>query len=633
MSTSIKPPFPLFTDRDGSPLENGYIFVGEENKNPETFPIQIYWDESLTIPASQPIRTINGYPSRSGTPSWFFTGEDDYSIIVKNKNLTVVFSALSSPFNDGDLRGNLASSNGAYMVGYKDTNVGRVLDSEVFIDFFAPVLDYGPIINAAQQSVEFGGTIRLRGERYPVLTTITRRAGWSIKGVGPYATELAWDGGADPLMKNEQVVLQARNGTLIGNNSGQYHTALENLSLIGNGLGIGLHRNEGWWDRLTRVIIEGFDIGEKDGFGTSSVTGNYWCVNDQVWYRNNRVNLEITDQSNLNTWRNCRFSGAEDWDIMLTEPSSPQSLGMQGLKFTDCEILSQDGVYLGARIFNMEFNNTYFEQPGHAVYDATNHSKRVNFTGITNLFGSQSTKNKIVAGTNGGNAQDWTFDNIRTNLGKGAGAPAVMQVVEMGATANYFHFNNPRLDNVPGWVLTDETNFSKTKASIIGRNGSTILFMKKMAAEESISNVHHTVVDYTLSSNIGVDLFEKGIDVGELTTTWFTVMTVPDFVIVFAHAAFHYELTIGGRNPSSNNVKAAFIGGEVYGVNGAIGGFFEVFNRQSGSAQITVEHQVVVSGTSLLVQIRKSAASTAVFDQVYCAVESKTAGKFTELAI
>lgn len=52
-----------------------------------------------------------------------------------------------------------------------------------------------------------------------------------------------------------------------------------------------------------------------------------------------------------------------------------------------------------------------------------------------------------------------------------------------------------------------------------------------------------------------------------------------------------------------------------------------------GSNQITVEQQAIRSGTSLLVQIRKSAASTATFDQVYCAVESKTVGKFTELAI
>lgn len=532
------------------------------------------------------------------------------------------------------LRGKLSSSGGASQVGNGNTTVGRQLDSEVFIDFFAPVLDYGPIINASQQSGELGGTIRLRGERYPVLTTITRRAGWAVKGVGPYATELAWGGGTDPMIKNEQVILESRSGKAIGNNSGQYHTSLEDISLIGNGLGIGLLRGEAWWDRMVRVIIEGFDVGEQDGLGTSNVTGCYWCKNEQVWYRNNRVNLRVTDYSNLNTWANCRFSDAIDWDMEFIEPTNPLTLGQQGNRFVDCEMASPDSVYLGARIFDMNFHNPYFEQSGYAVYDGTNHSKgSITFTGTPKFFGSQSVKNKVVAGHNGGNCQNWSFHNLKTNLGKGAGAPATMQVIDMGPTANYFSAIHPVLTGVDGWELTQPENYSKLKMQLFDVNGKSILQMASLSTEKSVTNVHHTVVDYTLGSNIGVDLFEKGVEVGELTTDWFTVMEVPDFAVTFAHAAFHYELTIGGRNPTSNNVKAAFLGGEIHGVNGAVGGFVEVFNRQSGSAQITVEHQAIQSGTSLLVQIRKSASSTAVFDQVHCAVESKTAGKFTELAI
>ena len=29
-------PFPIFKDTNGKPLENGYLFVGTENLNPET---------------------------------------------------------------------------------------------------------------------------------------------------------------------------------------------------------------------------------------------------------------------------------------------------------------------------------------------------------------------------------------------------------------------------------------------------------------------------------------------------------------------------------------------------------------------------------------------------------------------
>lgn len=123
MSTLVNSPFTLFTDRGGNPLESGYIFIGKNNQNPEVSKIGVFWDESLTIPAEQPIRTLSGYPSRSGTPSAIFIAEDDYSIIIKDKNSVVVFSALSSPRNDGDLRSDLASPDGASMIGYGGVTV------------------------------------------------------------------------------------------------------------------------------------------------------------------------------------------------------------------------------------------------------------------------------------------------------------------------------------------------------------------------------------------------------------------------------------------------------------------------------------------------------------------------------
>jgi hypothetical protein len=68
---SIQVPFPVFQDRDGQPLEAGYVWIGAANLDPQTNPINVYWDAALTISAPQPIRTLAGYPSRSwnaGTP-------------------------------------------------------------------------------------------------------------------------------------------------------------------------------------------------------------------------------------------------------------------------------------------------------------------------------------------------------------------------------------------------------------------------------------------------------------------------------------------------------------------------------------------------------------------------------------
>ena len=93
MSSSIVSPFPFFTDTTGAPLEGGYIYIGQSNLNPETAPVNVFWDAALTIPAGQPIRTVGGYPSRAGTASRMYVSADTYSITVRNKNRALVFSA------------------------------------------------------------------------------------------------------------------------------------------------------------------------------------------------------------------------------------------------------------------------------------------------------------------------------------------------------------------------------------------------------------------------------------------------------------------------------------------------------------------------------------------------------------
>ena len=91
---SVKPPFPIFTDTAGQPLEDGFVYIGIANQDPVTNPITVYWDAALTIPATQPIRTLAGYPSRAGTPAVLYVNSD-YSITVKNKNNALVYQSLS----------------------------------------------------------------------------------------------------------------------------------------------------------------------------------------------------------------------------------------------------------------------------------------------------------------------------------------------------------------------------------------------------------------------------------------------------------------------------------------------------------------------------------------------------------
>jgi len=101
----VNPPFPIFTDIDGQPLENGYIWIGTVNLNPQTNPINVYWDAALTISATQPIRTLGGYPSNSGTPARLYVNAD-YSIRVMNRNGSTIYSSL----NDNAFSGSSASN-------------------------------------------------------------------------------------------------------------------------------------------------------------------------------------------------------------------------------------------------------------------------------------------------------------------------------------------------------------------------------------------------------------------------------------------------------------------------------------------------------------------------------------------
>lgn len=89
---AVNPPFPLFTDVDGQPLDDAYIYIGTENQNPVTNPITVYWDAALTITAAQPIRTSGGYPVYNGTPARFYTNSN-YSILVRDKNGAFVYTA------------------------------------------------------------------------------------------------------------------------------------------------------------------------------------------------------------------------------------------------------------------------------------------------------------------------------------------------------------------------------------------------------------------------------------------------------------------------------------------------------------------------------------------------------------
>lgn len=92
MAFPVLPPYTIYTDRDGNPVDDGYVYIGTANQNPQTNPVSVYWDVAGTIPATQPIRTIGGYAWRNGSPANVYVNVNQFSIVVRDSNGTLVFS-------------------------------------------------------------------------------------------------------------------------------------------------------------------------------------------------------------------------------------------------------------------------------------------------------------------------------------------------------------------------------------------------------------------------------------------------------------------------------------------------------------------------------------------------------------
>ena len=109
MSRAIEIGFPIFVDAVGTPLEDGYVYIGTAGSDAQTNAINVYWDSALSNQASQPIRTSGGFLSNpsTGAPGNIFVSPNTYSITVRDKNGVLVYANTTTPapiqIQDGDI--------------------------------------------------------------------------------------------------------------------------------------------------------------------------------------------------------------------------------------------------------------------------------------------------------------------------------------------------------------------------------------------------------------------------------------------------------------------------------------------------------------------------------------------------
>lgn len=205
-------PYEFFVDTSGDALDSGYVWIGEVNKDPRNYPVAVFYDEALTIPASMPLRTTNGYIYRNGSPTFLYIN-GNYSIMVQQKTGVLVYYVpdfmvigTSAAVSSGDLANQIDPAKGTSLVGWVSplsNSVGRTLSDK--LQDYISVKDVGakgdgiqndtPFINnafeqavAAKKDVYFPGGTYMLDESSPGSGFCLLNKGVSIIGEGALRT-------------------------------------------------------------------------------------------------------------------------------------------------------------------------------------------------------------------------------------------------------------------------------------------------------------------------------------------------------------------------------------------------------------------------------------------------------------
>jgi len=220
MSTQVGQVYPIISDKSGTPLDNGFVYIGESGQNPENYPIQIYYDEGFTIPAPQPLRTINGYFSRNGSPAKIFINAVECSIVVKDKfkilqwsdlNYTGILSGTGIKASDvqdasGKTQQEINNTNADFLNNvFKPYRSNFVFITDPLFGAVGDGSDESAKVQAALDYVGEYGTIYVPRGTFFVPQGLQLKRGQTIQGFGAQSSILQGDGSNVVIKTNSSV--------------------------------------------------------------------------------------------------------------------------------------------------------------------------------------------------------------------------------------------------------------------------------------------------------------------------------------------------------------------------------------------------------------------------------------------
>lgn len=370
----VKQPFPLFTDRNGEELENGYIYIGTAGADPESSPITVYWDSALTITAVQPLRTVAGLISNGGKPARIWVSSD-YSIKIKDRHGSVIRTSLSG---NNAIVGSIA----AVDVSYQSTTVDSELDRNKLTNLAAlkaivhtTLTDGDSARTLGYTSANDGGS----GDYY-----------WNASSTATaddFIYIAATSNGANP----GRWVLDTTNGAniiqagCVGNDSTDNATALQAAITAAATLGIGLRIPKGIFQyTVTPTIPEGLNLMSGDG-------------NDSILKPVGCDGMEFTNQttySGSRLFENFLISGssASSFSGILGQMTSASGDRVTGIHFRSISIIGFGYAASLQGFWNCTFD-TIFAYACHQGFHLSNRNIKVTLRDC-----------HIIAGTSPGGA-------------------------------------------------------------------------------------------------------------------------------------------------------------------------------------------------------------------------------------